>query len=255
MSEIRSTSDFSLETLSEAVNYNRFVVDRMRPYLGKKLLELGTGIGNLTPLFLGEGREVTAIDIEQSLIAVHRKRVPASHSLKVECISLQDLARKSGEQASYDTVVSSNVLEHIPDSTIGEVVSAMRAVLKPGGHAVHWVPAFGSIFGSMDESFGHYRRYTKETAATLFQVPAYAGTGLARRSASEGGFQVVSCSYWNMTGFFGWWFTGRVLRKKAIPRTSALAFDKFLMPLIRAIEPAVWRPFGQSLLIVAKKVT
>ena len=243
MSEVRP--DFSLETLSEAVNYNRFVVDRMQPYLGKKLLELGTGIGNLTPLFLENGREVTAIDIEESLISVHRQRVPASTSLMVECISLQDLARRPGEQNSYDTVVSSNVLEHIPDETIGPVVSAMYTVLKPGGHAVHWVPAFDGIFGSMDESFGHYRRYSRKSAARLFQVPAYAGTG----------FQIVSCSYWNMAGFFGWWFTGRVLRKRAIPRTSALAFDKFLMPLIRTIEPAIWRPFGQSLLIVAKKVT
>jgi ubiquinone/menaquinone biosynthesis C-methylase UbiE len=179
MSEKQDKSDFSLETLSEAVNYNRFVVDRMRPYLGKKVLELGTGIGNLTPLFLEDGREVKAIDIEKSLIAVHRKRVPASPKMKVECISLQDLARKSKEQSSYESVVSSNVLEHIPDGTIGEVVSSMHTVLKPGGHAVHWVPAFNGIFGSMDESFGHYRRYSKETAARLFQVPAYAGAGLA----------------------------------------------------------------------------
>lgn len=237
MSEARS--DFSLETLSGVVNYNRFVVDRMRPYLGKKLLELGAGIGNLTPLFLEAGRSVTAIDIEQSLLADHRRRVPASPSLKVECISMQDLARRTGEQNSYDTVVSSNVLEHIPDNTIAEVVGAMRSVLKPGGHAVHWVPAFESIFGSIDESFGHYRRYDRKTAARLFQ---------------GSGFQVVSCSYWNMLGFFGWWFNGRVLRKREIHRASALAFDRFLMPLVGVIEPAIWRPFGQSLLIVAKKI-
>ena len=248
MSEIRP--DFSLETLSGVVNYNRFVIDRMRPYLGKRLLELGAGIGNLTPLFLEDGRSVTAIDIEKSLIAVHRKRVPASPSLKVECISIQDLAQRRGEANSYDSVVSSNVLEHIPDDTIGKVVEAMHSVLKPGGHAVHWVPAFEGIFGTIDESFGHYRRYDRQTAARLFQV-----SGLASRSASAGGFQVVSCSYWNMIGFFGWWFNGRVLRKREIHRASALAFDKFIMPLVRIVEPALWRPFGQSLLIVAKKIT
>jgi SAM-dependent methyltransferase len=236
MSETQS--NFSLETLSEVVNYNRFVVDRMRPYLGKKVLELGAGIGNLTPLFLEDGRAVTAIDIEQSLVDEHRRRVPAASALKVECTSIQDLARRSGELKSYDTVVSSNVLEHIPDNIIGEVIAAMYSILKPGGHAVHWVPAFEGIFGTIDESFGHYRRYDRKKAARLFQ---------------DSGFQMVSCSYWNMIGFFGWWFNGRVLRKREIHRASALAFDKFLMPLVRVIEPAIWRPFGQSLLIVAKK--
>ncbi len=232
--------DFSLETLSGVVNYNRFVIDRMRPYLGKRLLELGAGIGNLTPLFLEDGREVVAIDIEKSLIAAHRERVSSSPSLKVECVSIQDLAQRPVERNSYDTVVSSNVLEHIPDDAIGQVVEAMHSVLKIGGHAVHWVPAFEGIYGTIDESFGHYRRFNKETAARLFQ---------------GSGFQVVSCSYWNMIGFFGWWFNGRVLRKREIHRASALAFDKFIMPLVRLVEPAVWRPFGQSLLIVAKKIT
>lgn len=236
MSESRP--DFSLEILSEAVNYNRFVVDRMRPFLGTKLLELGAGIGNLTPLFLAEGRTVTAIDIEQTLIDEHRRRIPASPALTVECVSIQALAERSGETGSYDTVVSSNVLEHIPDNMIGEVVSAMYALLKPGGHAVHWVPAFEGIYGTIDESFGHCRRYNKTTAARLMR---------------NAGFHVVSCSYWNVIGFFGWWFNGRVLKKKEIHRASALAFDKYLVPLVRVVEPVIWRPFGQSLLIVAKK--
>ncbi len=233
-------SEFSLETLSEAVNYNEFVYDHMRPYLGGKILELGTGIGNLTPLFLRRSTSVLAIDIDPNLLQIHRERVGEHPGLTVECVSLEDLARRSDLQGIFDSIVSSNVLEHIPDGTVEEVVRSMHVLLKPGGFAVHWVPAFPGLFGSLDEAFSHCRRYTKKTARGLFESK---------------GFEVLSASYWNMPGFFGWWVYGRILRVQSIPRASALAFDRYMVPMLRAVEPKLWRPFGQSLLIVARRKT
>jgi len=74
-------------------------------------------------------------------------------------------------------------LEHIPDDAMGDVVAAMLAVLKPGGHAVHWVPAFEGIFGTIDESFGHYRRYDRKTASKLFSAHAH-GKGISHSVVS-----------------------------------------------------------------------
>lgn len=232
------TSDFSLETLAEAVHYNEFVHDLMRPYLGRSVLELGTGIGNLTPWFLSGGTNVTAIDIDANLIRIHKERVGPKPGLTLECVSIQDLARRPGMPGSFDAVVSSNVLEHIPDGTVGEVAKAMHVLLKPGGHSVHWVPAFPAIYGSLDEAFGHERRYTKTSAKRLFE---------------QAGFQIRSLSYWNMPGFFGWWLYGRILRVRSIPRSSALTFDRYVLPVLRRIEAYLPKPFGQSLLIVARK--
>ncbi|GJQ21250.1 MAG: hypothetical protein HBSIN02_16050 [Bacteroidia bacterium] len=231
-------SDYSLETLAEAVHYNDFVSARMRPFLGTRILELGAGIGNLTPHFLRYGTHVTAIDIDPDLIRIHRERVEAQPRLVVECCSIEDLARRTELQNHFDSVVSSNVLEHISDDAIGGVVRAMRTLLKPGGYAVHWIPAFQGIFGTLDRAFGHHRRYSKASAGKLFE---------------SAGFEVQSASYWNMPGFFGWWFHGRILKVQAIPRSSALTFDRYIVPILRVLEPRIWRPFGQSLLIVARK--
>ena len=231
-------SEFSLETLSEAVHYNEFVHDLMRPYLGQRVLELGAGIGNLTPLFLGGGTSVLAIDIDPNLVQIHHERVGEHPGLAVECTSLQDLSLRPHLQGTFDSIVSSNVLEHIPDGTVEEVVRAMRILLKPGGYAVHWVPAFPALFGSLDEVFHHCRRYTKASARILFE---------------SAGFEVASVSYWNMPGFFGWWLYGRVLRVKTIPRNSALTFDRYILPVVRFLESRIPKPFGQSLLIVARK--
>lgn len=233
-------SEYSLETLSEAVHYNEFVYDLMHPYLGQNILELGAGTGNLTPLFLKHETSVLAIDIDPNLIQIHHERVGKHPGLTVECVSLQDLSGRPNMKSKFDSVVSSNVLEHIPDGTVEEVARAMHVLLKPGGYAVHWVPAFPGIFGSLDETFRHERRYTKHTARLLFE---------------SAGFEVRSLSYWNMPGFFGWWLYGRVLRVKAIPRSSALTFDRYILPIVRMLESRIPKPFGQSLLIVARKST
>lgn len=233
-----TTSDYALETLSEAQNYNAWIYELMSPYLGPRVLELGTGIGNHTPNLLKGDRTVVAIDIDQELIRRHRERVPSSSRLTVLCTSIQDLAGTRDNIESFDSVVSSNVLEHIPDGADREVVRAMYTLLRPGAYAVHWVPACQMIYGSLDKAFGHHRRYSQSSAAALF---------------SEAGFRIKRCQYWNLPGFFSWWLTGKVLRARSLSRSSALAFDRFAVPVLRRIERWLWRPFGQSLLIVAQK--
>ncbi len=230
--------DYSLETLAETVQYNEWICELMQPWLGMNVLELGTGIGNLTPFFLRENRKLLAIDIDADLVRRHKERIPTHPNLTVECISLQDVARRPSSIGSFDSIVSSNVLEHIPDGIDREVIHAMHILLKEGGHAVHWVPASNAIYGSIDKSFGHHRRYSRSLATTLFAAH---------------GFRVLRCEYWNMPGFFAWWFRGRILRRRSLGKTSTLAFDRYVVPILKRVEPLFPRPFGQSLLIVAQK--
>jgi len=231
-------NDYSLETLSEATHYNEWIYELMRPYLGRCVLELGTGIGNHTPNLLRDDRTVVSIDINEDLIRGHRERVPANPRLTVLCTSIQDLAGNPHYERAFDSVVSSNVLEHIPDGIDRDVVRGMYRVLRQGGYAAHWVPACQMLFGSLDRSFGHHRRYNRTSAKALFK---------------DAGFEIVSCEYWNLPGFFSWWLSGRVLNMQSISPSSALTFDRFVVPILRRIEPWIWRPFGQSLLLVARK--
>lgn len=230
--------DYSLETLAETVRYNEWIYELMQPWLGNHVLELGAGTGNLTPFFLRDNRTVMAIDIDPELIRRHRNAVPAQAGLSVECVSLQEVASRPSSAGTFDTVASSNVLEHIPDGIDHEVVRAMSSLLRSGGTAVHWVPACQAIFGTIDESFGHYRRYNRSMATSLF---------------TSNGFRILRCEYWNMPGFAAWWFRGRILRRKALGRASTLAFDRYFVPVLKRVEPWLPRPFGQSLLVVAQK--
>ena len=219
------------------VNYNRWIYDLMLPYLGNRILEFGAGIGVMTPFFLREERRVMAIDIDEQLIQCHQERIPANPQLTVSCVYIRELVAQNQYREAFDTVASSNVLEHIPDGEDQDAVIAMFSLLKPGGFAVHWVPACQCIWGSLDVSFGHERRYNRKRLQALF---------------TQAGFQIISCQYWNMPGFVGWWLYG-YRRAKALPRFFTLVYDRFIVPFIRVIEPRLWRPFGQSLLIIAQK--
>ena len=138
----------------------------------------------------------------------------------------------------FDSVVSSNVLEHIPDGIEAEVVRTSFELLEPGGVSTHWVPAMQCIYGSLDRRFEHFRRYNKKQLLALFE---------------NAGFTVERCGYQNMVGFFGWWWQSRVLKATRIPKSAALNYDRFVVPVASRVEQYVRLPFGQSLFIAARK--
>lgn len=227
---------FDLETLAEAVNYGEWIYAAMRPCLGQRVLEVGCGSGNLTPLFLREGRSVLAIDPGPQMIAAHRKIVGTRPGLTVRQAVVQELVAEFA--GSFDSVVSSNVLEHLPDEAEQEAVRAMHALLKAGGAAVHWVPAGPWVYGSLDRVFGHCRRYSRARLRAAFE---------------QAGFRVERCRYWNSVGLLGWWWYGRVLKRERLSRRATLLYDRCVVPVLRRVEGWLWLPAGQSLCIVARK--
>src|SRR5262245_60411748 len=76
------------------------------------------------------------------------------------------------ENASFDLVTGLDVVEHLDDDVAG--LSEMRRVLRPGGRAVLFVPAFMFLWGVQDDISHHRRRYTRAELAAAIER-----TGLA----------------------------------------------------------------------------
>src|SRR5205085_10274801 len=132
-------------------------------------------------------------------------------------------------QGTFDTVVCSNVLEHIEDD-VG-ALAALRALLAPGGRIVLVVPALRPLHGSIDKAIGHHRRYVREEIAAKL---ARAGLG------------VEHVRYFNVLGVAGWFLNARVLRRRSVPGFQARVNDR-LVPLLR-LERWLRPPLGMSLL-------
>lgn len=80
----------------------------------------------------------------------------------------------------FDVVVAFEVLEHIEDDA--EALTAWSRWLAPGGHVVMSMPAHPTRFGPWDERVGHFRRYTREGLAAVFDA-----AGLEVRSIESWG--------------------------------------------------------------------
>ena len=215
--------------------YNKWLHDRFEPWLGSRVLEVGSGVGNQTRFFADKER-VVASDIEPHYVGELRAKFENRPNVRVASFRfpLTDADRADLAAERVDSIVCLNVLEHIEDDA-GTLRDFAR-VLPSGGRLSLLVPALPALYGSLDEALRHYRRYDR--------------TGLAKL-VSESGLHVEKIRYLNRPGVFGWWLNSRVLRRRVLPRQQLGVF-RWLMPLLKAEEDAE-PSFGMSLLVLARK--
>src|SRR5206468_3056609 len=51
----------TLERMAAAPRYNRWMFDRLRPWVGRRVLEIGAGIGNMSAFLVDRGRVVLLV--------------------------------------------------------------------------------------------------------------------------------------------------------------------------------------------------
>ncbi|MGA2268888.1 MAG: class I SAM-dependent methyltransferase [Bryobacteraceae bacterium] len=183
------------ERMRRANRYFEWQFRLAEEQLGKRVLEIGCGLGNFTRYLIG--REiVVGIDIVPECIEGHRAALPDQPNLVRKCLDVLDPQFLQLRQYSPDSIACLNVLEHISDDLLA--LQHMNAVLPRGGRAVFIVPAFRALYGPIDEKLGHFRRYTRSSM---------------RRLAHAAGFKPVLLRYLNSAGFVGWWVNAHILKK------------------------------------------
>ncbi len=223
----------TLDDLSEAVHYNRWIYEMMRPYLGARILEVGCGIGNMTGLLAG-GREVLGTDIHAGYIQMARNNLSGIKNITFRKMDLEKKFPSLG-RFKPDTIVCINVLEHI-DGDQGFIRECFK-VLPPHGRLLIFVPALPFLYGSMDRHYGHFRRYLKRELMEKMR---------------RNGFGVLGCRYLNLLGVFGWWWNGRILGKTIVPKSQILIYDQIIR-FIAPFEKWLPKPIGLSLFYAGKR--
>lgn len=97
---------------------------------GRRVLDVGSGLGMYTAAFLRETEHVFGVEIEHERAVEARSRAKGMVQAVGECLPF------AGE--SFDIVFSHEVLEHVEDDRA--CVVEMARVLRPGGHLAVFVP-------------------------------------------------------------------------------------------------------------------
>lgn len=225
----------TLRRMARLAPYNAWLDARFHYFLGDRILEVGSGVGNHTRHFLDRAR-VVASDIEPHYLRELKARFEPQRHVRVASFRfpLQDGAREELRRERLDTIVCLNVLEHI--ETDHATLQDFASVLEPGGRLVLLVPALSWLYGSLDVHLNHFRRYDRDALHAL---------------VSAAGFRVERLRYLNRPGVLGWWLNSRVLRRRVLPRGQLAAF-RLVYPLLR-LEEKREPAFGMSLLVLATK--
>ena len=200
-----------LDSLAQTPHFNRWLADTIQPYVGAHVLEIGAGIGNLSQYLAARRKSYTASDIDEEHMARLRVRFAQRPNLSLIRCDLSSPDDFAPIEARADTVICLNVLEHIEDDALG-LRNISRALL-PGGTAIVLVPQDQSIYGTLDEVLGHYRRYSEMEL---------------RKKMEAAGFQVDRILHFNRVTRPGWWLNGRVLKRRHFSRFQLWWFDRLV---------------------------
>ena len=224
-----------LEIMSRARNYTEWIFDKYENCIGKRVVEIGAGIGNFTGKFIDK-ELVIAVDNYKPCIDYIKNRFADNNNIVPFEESIDSPSILSLSRYSPDTIVCINVLEHVEDDIAA--LDNMFSILTEGGKLILLVPAFQFMYGTIDRLVGHYRRYSKRDIETKLVTA---------------GFYVKSISYMNCIAPFGWFLNNRILKKQEESLSQIIFYDRFVVPWLRKVEQIFIPPFGLSLVVVVEK--
>jgi len=229
-----------LHSMDFAVNYHRWILDGFRPFLGKRIVEVGAGSGAFSEMLLStDPNSLVAIEPSSNmypLLAERLKNVTAVNKGHTFHGTLADTAEKIRQAGIPDSVIYVNVLEHIEDDA--QELQIIHSLLQPGGHVLIFVPAHAWLMGTMDRQLGHYRRYTV--------------TELASKCRAAG-FTVRLSGYFDILGVAPWWVMYRLLRATTMSAGAVRFYDRYLVSVSRFLQSAIRPPVGKNVILVAQK--
>lgn len=229
----------TLEVISAATKFNQWMYDTIKPFCKGNILEIGSGIGNISQFFVSEGANITLSDFDTGYFNRLKEKFGEKQNMKG--IHHIDLSVKNPEELypglinKFDTVFALNVVEHIEDQQ--QALLNAHTFLREGGRVVILVPAFKWLYNSFDKQLGHYRRYTKGSLQNLIRTT---------------GFEVIYAQYFNSIGTVGWFMSGNIMKKKMIPQGQMKLYDS-LVPFWKLIDKFTNPFIGLSVISVGKK--
>ncbi len=229
----------TLSHIREAEAFNKWMYSTISPYLNGRILEIGSGIGNISEFLLKDKSNVTLSDLRPEYCDYLLNHFHGKNSL--DGVVTIDLAEKDFDGVygkileSFDSVFALNVIEHIENDSLA-VRNCMK-LLKKGGMLVLLVPSYPWLYCRFDEELGHFRRYNRKSLRDLMAL---------------NGYIIENLFNFNAAGVLGWFLFGKLLNNKQIKQGQMKLYNNFVS-LFSMIDKILFHKLGLSLIIAARK--
>jgi SAM-dependent methyltransferase len=226
---------FDLDELARARRLRAWMFDQYRDGVGGRAAEIGPGLGTFSERLLsGRVDSLHLVEPDPAFADVLEQRFGADPRVTLAREGLPDAPSLHNGYRGLDFILCQNVLEHVEDDRLG--LETMASALKPGGRLALIVPAGPRLYGSLDETYGHFRRYTP---ASLHELVESAGLELTHLRA------------FNLLGVIGWW-ARNLVGATSLGSGSLRAYER-LLPIWRPLEDRLRPPVGLSLVAHARR--
>lgn len=229
-----------LEAMSVATNYYDWLIDIIKKYIGKSVVEVGAGSGSFSSkLMKRKPQKLILVEPAKNMFAHLKQSVKENASPKTKVVLLNDYMSDVKDKIAKqkpDTFIYVNVFEHIEDDV--KELQTIKDILPPGGHAIIFVPALKALFSDFDERIGHFRRYDRRMVEEL---------------AKKAGMEVIHTRYMDIVGVGSWWVNFKLLKNSKLSPGMIELYDRHFIPFIRAVETRVKMPVGKNVLLIARK--
>ena len=222
-----------LHSLERARRFNRWMVSAIAPHVGQRVLEIGAGIGNIS-IWLVPRERYVASDVNSDYLHYLGNLAEGKPYMGVARLDLEEPAHFGELGETFDTVICLNVLEHVQDPA--RSLENIASVLEPGGRLLLYVPAKQRRYSTLDEALEHRCRYERQQL---------------EEELLAAGLEIESLRGFNRAGVPGWWWNGKILRRRSFSRVQLKILD-MCVPVLRGIDRLLPWP-GLGLVAVARR--
>ena len=230
----------NLENWEYISRYSDWMYRSYSQWIGKKIFDVGAGMGRLVSYYLPSAERAVATDIFQDQVDHMNKKFCMYSAFTAKKLNIleDELTEFEGQ---FDTVLCINVLEHLSDDRTA--IRKMYSLLEPGGNLIIMVPAFQNLYCQMDANVSHYRRYDRN---------------VLRKMADDLGYVISHDGYFNMLGILPYFIKGK--RKQGTEESFSSDLNEknskiynFASKLLEPLEKICPPPLGLSEIFVIKR--
>ena len=229
----------TLDVIAEADRFNEWMYKTVEKNTYGEILEIGSGIGNISELFVNSNQPISVSDMRLEYCKILKKKFTGRNNFgnvyQIDIIDPEFDKKHINLFGKFDSVFALNIIEHVEDDNLA--IKNCLKLLKSSGQLVILVPAFQVLYNVFDEELEHFRRYNKKQLIKLF---------------TQNNIHVVYNRYFNFAGIIGWWLSGNILKKKNIPSGQMKLYNS-LVWIFKIIDFFTNRFVGLSVVVAGKK--